>query len=294
VISSLIKEAQSALAVTRLCELAGISRAAYYRWRSGSSNSHNSMEADLRDEIEKIILEFPGYGYRRVTVELKRRGIVANHKRVLRIMRENNLLLKIKKSFRFNTDSDHLFRRYPNLIKDLAITRLDQVWIADITYIRLTRQFVYLAVILDAFSRKVVGWCLSKNIDTSLTKAALEMAIETRRPAPSLIHHSDQGVQYAAHDYVELLESHDIAISMSAKGNPYENAKAESFFATLKREEVYLYEYETYPEARARIHEFIEKVYNQKRLHSSLGYVSPNEFERQKSLRDVSILVVSQ
>jgi transposase InsO family protein len=291
-IYSLIEESRDALTVSSMCRLANVSRDAFYHWRSSPSLNRDPTEADLRDEIEKIICEFPGYGYRRVTIALKNRGISANHKRVLRVMRENNLLCQIKRSFVVTTNSDHPFRRYPNLIKDLPISSLDQVWVADITYIRLPYEFVYLAVILDAFSRKVVGWHLSREIDVSLTKAALEMAIEKRRPAPGLIHHSDQGVQYACYDYVEILKRHDIAVSMSRRRNPYENALAESFFKTLKREEVYLYDYETYAEAGSRIHEFIEKVYNHKRLHSTLGYVSPNEFERQKSLRDASILVV--
>ncbi len=293
-IYTLIENNRGTLSISNACRILKVSRDAFYHWQSGRSLGFDRTEADLRDKIEDIIAKFPGYGYRRVAKQLARQGVVANHKRVLRVMRENNLLVKIKKRFILTTDSFHVFRKYPNLIKELVVSHLDQVWQADITYIRLEREFVYLAVILDAFSRKVVGWHLLKDIDTSLTKAALEMAIKARQPSFGLIHHSDQGVQYAAYDYVEMLKRHSIAISMSAKASPQENAKAESFFATLKREEVYLFEYETYLEAKMRIHKFIESVYNHKRLHSSLGYIPPIEFEDQFLLENPSILVVGK
>lgn len=266
------------LSIHRVCDLLGVSRSWYYECQ-GRSVTVSAEDLALRAAIEEIILAFPGYGYRRVTHALAREGWTVNHKRVLRIMREESLLCQLKRRFVPTTDSQHGFRRYPNLIKELVIDRLDQVWVADITYIRLLTTFCYLAAILDAFSRRCVGWELSRFIDTELTLAALERALWTRRPQPGLIHHSDQGVQYASHDYVERLEAAGITISMAAKGNPYQNAQAERFFRTLKYEEVYLKRYETYEEARANIGDFIEEVYNTKRLHSALGYRPPAEFE---------------
>jgi transposase InsO family protein len=243
------------------------------------SDAVSAEDLALRDAIEEIVLAFPGYGYRRVTHALARDGWLVNHKRVLRIMREEALLCQLKRRFVPTTDSQHGFRRYPNRIKELVIERLDQVWVADITYIRLPTAFCYLAAILDACSRRCVGWELSQWIDTALALAALERALWTRRPQPGLIHHSDQGVQYASHDYVNRLEAAGIEISMAGKGNPYENAQAERFFRTLKEEEVYLKEYRTFEEARANIGSFIEDVYNVKRLRSALGYRPPSEFE---------------
>lgn len=233
-------------------------------------------------------MEFPRYGYRRVTKELRNRGFEDNAKRVLRVMRENNLLCEVKRAWIKTTDSNHRFPVYPNLIKELVVGRVNQVWVTDITYIRLLREFVYLAAILDSYSRKVVGWALSRHIDAQLTLAALKMALKNRNlsnipKGEKLIHHSDRGVQYAAQDYTGELTEHRIEISMAAKGNPFENAQAESFIKTLKWEEVYLYEYENYQEALNRIGHFIEDVYNQKRLHSSIGYKSPNQFEAEMS-----------
>lgn len=225
------------------------------------------------------MLDFPGYGYRRVTKALQRDGWVINHKRVLRIMREESLLCQLKRRFVPTTDSRHGLQTYPNLLADLALSAPDQAWVADITYIHLPATFAYLAAILDAYSRRCVGWELSRCIDTHLTLAALERALALRQPPPGLIHHSDRGVQYASSAYVECLQERSIQISMSGKGNPYDNAKAESFFKTLKREEVYLKEYRTFTEAEANICTFIEDVYNTKRLHSSLGYRPPAEFE---------------
>jgi len=266
------------LSIQRLCELLGVSRSWYYA-RLGQPETISAEDLALRDAIEEIVLAFPGYGYRRVTHALARDGCGVNHKRVLRIMREESLLCQLKRRFVPTTDSQHGFRRYPNLITDLVIAHLDQVWVADITYIRLPTTFCYLAAILDACSRRCIGWELSRWIDTSLTLAALERALWSRRPEYGLIHHSDQGVQYASGEYVNRLEAAGIAISMASRGNPYENAKAERFFRTLKSEEVYLKEYRTFEEAHANIGGFIDDVYNVKRLHSALGYVPPAEFE---------------
>jgi putative transposase len=266
------------LSIERLCELFGVSRSWYYE-RSSQPDSEAEKIA-LRDEIERILLEFAGYGYRRVTHALKRQGWEVNHKRVLRIMREESLLCHLKKRFVvMTTNSRHGFPVYPNRLAGLVLTAPDQAWVADLTYIRLRSAFVYLACILDAFSRRCVGWHLWRDMTTQLTLAALRRAIEQRDPPPGLIHHSDRGVQYASHDYVEQLKQIDAQISMSSVGNPYDNAKAESFFKTLKLEEVYLKEYESFADAEANLEEFIEQVYNTKRLHSSLGYVPPAEFE---------------
>jgi putative transposase len=237
------------------------------------------QDADLRDRIEQIVLDFPGYGYRRVTRQLHREGIRVNHKRVLRIMRQEGLLCRKKRRFAVTTDSRHSFRIYPNLVKDIRLTSVNQVWIADITYIRLLYEFVYLAAILDAFSRKVVGWALGRTLSSELTLAVLKSALSCRKPPAGCIHHSDRGVQYACDEYVKTLEEAGLRISMSLKGNPYDNAKMESFFKTLKQEEVYIYEYRTFQEAKERIAYFLEIAYNQKRLHSALGYLPPTEFE---------------
>jgi transposase InsO family protein len=271
------KEDHPTLSERSLCKVFSVSRSWYYQRSSVQVESW--VDVELRNAIEHIILEFPGYGYRRVTEELHRRGWLVNHKRVLRIMREESLLCQLKRRFVVSTDSAHCFASYPNLIKDAEIDGLNQAWISDITYIRLPSTFCYLASILDDFSRKCVGWHLSRWIDTRLTLAALEMALSARRPQVGLIHHSDHGVQYASAEYVGRLEEAGARISMAAVGNPYENAKAESFFRTLKMEEVYLKDYQSFQEAKENIGEFIEEVYNQKRLHSSLGYLPPVEFE---------------
>jgi putative transposase len=236
-------------------------------------------QADLQGRIEAICLEFPRYGYRRVAAQLKRDRLVINHKRVLRLMRESDLLCRVKRRWVNTTDSRHGFPRYPNLVKDVAVSRLNQVWLADITYIRIRTGFVYLAAILDAFSRRVIGYAISPRLDASLTLQALRMAIIERKPGPGVIHHSDQGVQYASAEYTEELKAHGFEISMSRRGSPYDNATMESFFKTLKQEEVYLYEYETIDDVIARLPYFIEEVYNRKRLHSAIGYVPPYEFE---------------
>jgi len=238
------------------------------------------QEIDLIDRIERIALEFPGYGYRRVTYALKREGINVNHKKVLRVMNENGLLCVIRKEFKpHTTDSNHKYLRYLNLIKDLVIDKLNQVWVADITYIRILTGFVYLAAILDGLSRKVIGYAISKRLDTGLTLGALKMAIASREITSGIIHHSDAGVQYASDEYIAELNKYGFRIGMAGKGNPYDNAMMESFIKTLKYEEVYLFEYETIEDVWASVVFFLEKVYNEKRLHSSLGYLTPEEFE---------------
>jgi transposase InsO family protein len=264
------------LSLRRLCTLLGLSR-------SGVATARHAEAAPetlaVRDAIERIVLECPGYGYRRVTHELRRRGWVVNHKRVLRIMREESLLCQLKRRFVATTDSRHGLGCYPNRLAGQVLTGPNQAWVADITYIRLPTAFCYLAALLDAWSRRVVGWALSRQIDTDLTLAALDGAIGERRPATGLIHHSDHGVQYASSRYVARLEAIGAHISMAAIGNVYENALAESFFATLKREEVYLRDYQSFAEAAANLERFLDAVYNHKRLHSSLGYRPPSEFE---------------
>ncbi|MGH2479769.1 MAG: IS3 family transposase [Ktedonobacteraceae bacterium] len=268
--------------ISQLCETLQVSRSWYYEKQIRPEASEADVE--LRDAIEGIILEFAGYGYRRVTHALKRAGWIVNHKRVLRIMREESLLCHLKRHFVHTTDSQHPYQVYPNLVKGMVIEAPDVVWVADLTYIRLPSTFVYLAAILDAYSRKCIGWKLSKRIDTQLALGALEAALATRHVKAGLIHHSDRGVQYASTEYVARLHSMEAQVSMSAVGNPYDNAKAESFFKTLKREEVYLKQYQTFQEAEDNIRQFIEEVYNTKRLHSSLGYLPPTEFEEAYSL----------
>jgi transposase InsO family protein len=240
----------------------------------------------LRDAIQRIALEMPSYGYRRVTAALRRRGWVVNHKRVLRLMRQDNLLCLKRRAFVRTTDSDHKLPIYPNLARELTLNGVNQLWAADITYIRLQHEFVYLAVILDVFSRRVIGWALGRTLEANLAVAALKMAFRRGRVEPGLVHHSDRGVQYASQAYTALLIERGIRISMSRKGNPYDNANAESFMKTLKYEEVYRSEYRDLEDARRQIRRFIEAVYNRKRLHSALGYRSPVEFERLPSLSE--------
>lgn len=265
------------LSVRQLCVLFELSRSWFYE--RAHQKDQAQPDVALRDAIECIVLEFPGYGYRRVTAQLHRQGWSVNHKRVLRVMRDEALLCQLKRRWIATTDSRHRFETYPNRLTSLGLVRTNQAWVADITYIRLPTTFVYLACVLDAWSRRCVGWHLSHTIDTHLSLAALNQAIAERQPAQGLIHHSDRGVQYASTAYVERLVDIGAHISMSAKGNPYDNAKAESFFKTLKREEVYLNWYDTLGEAKGQIGRFIDDVYNQKRLHSSLGYLSPVEYE---------------
>ena len=277
------KEEHPGFSERDLCRVFEVSRSWYYERPSPEEKAAEYVE--LRDVIERIVLEFPGYGYRRVTKELNRRGWTVNHKRVLRLMRQESLLCQLQRRFKVTTDSAHSLKRYPNLLKEALIDAPDTAWSADITYVRLPTTFCYLASILDEFSRYCVGWALSRFIDTRLTLSALEMALAARRPDPGLIHHSDQGVQYASSDYIERLERAGARISMAAVGNPYENAKPESFFRTLKVEEVYIKDYRNFEEAQQNIAEFIEEVYNEKRLHSSLGYLPPVEFEALYALK---------
>jgi len=276
VIAATVVEQQE-LSISALCELLGVSRSWYYEKPTAEEIAQRDVE--LRDAIERITLEFAGYGYRRVTKQLGRQGLVVNHKRVLRVMREESLLCQLQRRFVATTDSKHSHQTYPNLLSGLVLDGLDEAWVADITYIRLPTSFVYLAAILDAYSRRCIGWALSRFIDAKLNLSALEMALEQRRPPRGFIHHSDRGVQYACGDYVARLENVGTRISMSAVGNPYDNAKAESFFKTLKAEEVYLKEYWSLEEAEQNIGYFIADGYNAKRLHSSLGYLPPAEFE---------------
>lgn len=265
------------LPLERLCELALVSRAGFYRWRSAPPGCDPTL--DLRDEIQRIALEFGYYGWPRITAELRRRGWEANHKRVYRIMREDNLLCLRKRKFATTTDSNHDRPIYPNLAGAMTLSGINQLWVADITCIRLELEFVYLAVMLDAFSRRVIGWALDRTLENELTLQALRMALERRSPVFDLVHHSDRGVQYASSDYTGLLKDRGIAISMSRKGNPYDNAFCESFMKTLKYDEVHRQEYRDLAEARSSIEHFLECVYNQKRLHSALGYRPPIEFE---------------
>jgi transposase InsO family protein len=262
-----------------LCRLGSVSRAGYYR--HFEANAPARADADLRDHIQRLSLEHRHYGYRRIAAQLRREGQIVNAKRVLRLMREDNLLcLRARPFVPGATMSRHGFAVVPNLTRGLEPTGLDQIWVADITYVRLGEAFVYLAVVLDAFSRKVIGWALDDHLEARLAIEALDRALAARDPAPqSLIHHSDRGVQYACGDYIERLEAREIAVSMSRPANPYDNAKAESFMKTLKAEEVNGKAYATLEDARRDIGAFIETVYNAQRLHSALGYKPPVEFE---------------
>jgi len=270
---------QGRLSIERLCQLAAVSRAGFYRSLHEQEPVEESLE--LRSAIQQIVLEHRRrYGYRRVSAELKRRGMLVNHKRVARLLREDNLLAVQPQQFVTTTDSQHDLEIYLNLARRMKLTGIDQLWIADITYIRLHSQFVYLALVLDAFSRKVVGWKLGRMLSSHLTLAALEMAREVRQPLPGLVHHSDRGVQYASAEYVAALRKHGMVSSMSRPANPYDNASCESFIKTLKREEIYANEYAHLEHLREHLKEFIERYYNRQRLHSALGYRSPEEFEQ--------------
>jgi putative transposase len=262
-----------------MCQLAQVSRAGFYR--SFQEQQPLEEEMELRSTIQQIFLEHRRrYGYRRVTKALRRRGLVVNRKRVERLMKEDNLLALQPKAFVTTTNSQHELEVYLNLANRMKLTGINQLWVADITYIRLQGEFVYLAVILDAFSRKVVGWELERKMTCDLTKTALERAIAQRQPAPGLVHHSDRGVQYAAQEYIKLLQQHQLIPSMSRPANPYDNASCESFMKTLKREEIYASDYRDLEHLRQNLEEFIDRYYNCVRLHSALAYQPPEEFEQ--------------
>ncbi len=270
---------QGSLSIERMCQVGQVSRASFYRSLNEEMPADEDME--VRSEIQKVVLEHRRrYGYRRVTAELRRRGMLVNHKRVARMMREDNLLAMQPRAFVVTTDSDHKLEVYLNLASRMKLTGINQLWVSDITYIRLKSEFVYLAVILDGYSRKVVGWALERTLAARLPVAALEDAIAERQPPPGLVHHSDRGVQYASGEYIRILDKHQSIPSMSRPANPYDNASCESFFKTLKREEIYANEYRDLDHLRANIEEFIERYYNPRRLHSALGYRPPDEFER--------------
>jgi putative transposase len=270
---------QGSLSIEQMCRLSGVSRAGFYRSLQEQMPVEEDME--VRSMIQQIAVEHRRrYGYRRIAAELRRSGMLVNHKRVARMMREDNLLAAQPRSFVVTTDSKHKLEVYLNLAGRMKLTGINQLWVADITYIRLKAEFVYLAVILDAFSRKVVGWELDRTLAARLPMAALEKAIAERKPPPGLVHHSDRGVQYASEDYVRILGQHQMIPSMSRPANPYDNASCESFMKTLKREEIYANDYHDLDHLRANIEEFIERYYNRCRLHSALGYRSPEEFEQ--------------
>jgi putative transposase len=265
-----------------MVELGRVSRSSFYRFHADPT-PHRDGDMNLHDVIQRIALRWPSYGRPRITAELRRQGWTVNPKRVYRLLREDNLLCVRRRKFVVTTDSNHGRKVYPNLARSMVLTGVDQLWVADITYIRLREEFVFLAVILDAYSRRVVGWELGRTLEDELPLAALRMALSRRSVAPGLVHHSDRGSQYASREYTELLAAHQITISMSRKGNPWDNAACESFMKTLKYEEVYRNEYRDLREARAAIAEFLEKVYNHQRLHSALGYLPPAEFETQRA-----------
>jgi len=270
------------LTLRQMCETSGVSRASFYRnWQKKEPKAE---KVAVRDAIQRLALRNRRRGYRPITKQLKRDGWVINHKRVLRLMREDNLLGIRRRRFVITTDSDHSWKTYPNLARSMVLTGLNQLWVADITYVRLRLEFVYVAVILDVYSRRIVGWSVQDQLDTKLTLEALERALKQRRPPVGLVHHSDRGIQYACRAYLERLQSHGIILSMSRPGNPWDNAWAESFMKTLKAEEVDGQAYRNLAHAKSSIGTFMEDIYNQQRLHSSLGYLSPAEFEQFGSL----------
>jgi putative transposase len=271
--------------VEQQCQVAEVSRASFYRYLDHAAPERTDML--LRARLQELAVAHHRLrGYRMLTALLRREGQQVNHKRVLRLMREDNLLCLRRKKYVFTTDSAHTFPIYPNLARHMKLTAPNQLWISDITFVRLRDEFIYLAVILDAYSRKVVGWNLGRSLEAELALGALRMALEQRSwKAEGLIHHSDRGVQYASTEYTQLLEQNEIQISMSRRGNPYDNARAERFMRTLKEEEVNGADYRNLEDARTRIGEFIEQVYNRKRLHSALGYLTPEEFEQASQCR---------
>lgn len=271
---------QGELGIERLCELARIARAGYYRhWQHAAPAE---ADVELRDRLQLICLAHRRYGYRRVGAALRKQGLRVNHKKLRRLMREDNLLAVRKKKFVTTTDSRHRLPVFPNRAARFTPQGANQLWVADLTYIRLRSEFVYLAVVLDVYSRRVIGWQLGRSLQATLPKQALEQALAERRPPPGLIHHSDRGLQYASREYVTLLDSHGISGSMSKPGYPYDNAYCESFIKTLKQEEIECRQYNTLEDLHADLAEFIDTYYNRQRLHSALGYQSPDEFERSK------------
>jgi putative transposase len=280
-------KAGGSLTVERMVKLGRVSRSGFYRFDDADPGPDPDM--DLRDAIQKIAVEWPSYGRPRMTKELRERGWTVNPKRVHRLMREDNLLCVRRRKFVVTTDSNHTRKVYPNLARDMILSGINQLWRADITYIRLRNEFVFLAVILDAYSRRVIGWALDRTMEDSLTLTALRMALARRAVEPGLVHHSDRGSQYASNDYTDLLKANGIEISMSRKGNPWDNAACESFMKTLKYEEVLRNEYRDMADAGASIREFLEKIYNEKRLHSALGYKPPARFEKEAAARQISL-----
>lgn len=271
---------QGGLTISRMCELAGVTRSAFYRHHAESAP--READTSLREEVQRVALENRFYGYRPITQQLRREGFPVNAKRVRRLLREDNLLaLRRQRFIPPTTDSRHTWRIWPNLARGLQTQRLDELWVADITYVRLREEFVYVAVILDAHSRRVIGWALERHLGVTVALNALRMALGARRPAPGLIHHSDRGVQYACADYLTLLTEHGIQSSMSRPGNPYDNARAESFIKTLKKEQIATRRWRDLEELRAGLQEFLEETYNTKRLHSAIGYETPAGFEEQ-------------
>lgn len=262
-----------------MCELARVSRASYYRY--GEEVAPDEAEVELRGSVQAIVLaHHRRYGYRRVTAELHRRGMVINHKRVLRIMRSDNLLAVRFRKYILTTDSRHDYQVYVNLAARMSLTGIDQLWVADLTYIRLRREFVFLAVVIDRYSRKAIGWALDRTLAARVAVNALQQAMACRQPPPGVVHHSDQGIQYASTEYRQALQSRQMVASMSRAGNPYDNAVCESFMKTLKQEEIYCHQYADMEDLAAHLEEFIGNYYNRLRLHSALGYRTPEEFER--------------
>jgi putative transposase len=275
---------QGGLSVERMCQLSQVSRASFYRYLRRGWQAEEEMA--LRSAVQNVVIQHRWrYGYRRVTVELRTQGMVANHKRIARIMREDNLLTVREQWFRPPGHSLRVARVHLNLAGRMTLSGPNQLWAADITYVRLTREFVYLAVVLDVFSRKVIGWALGRGLKAQLPLSALEQAIADRKPPPGVVHHSDQGVQYGSREYMQKLRDHRMLPSMSRPGNPYDNATCESFLKTIKREEIYASEYRDFEDLCQKVEEFIDRYYNRSRLHSALGYCSPEEFENRRKTK---------
>ena len=270
------------MSVRGLCAATGLSRAGYYR-RGKQEEQAQKRDVEMRDRVQRMALQMPAYGYRRITAALQQQGVEVNRKRVLRLMREDNLLCLRKRRWVRTTNSNHLLPVYENLAAGTEVKGPNQLWVADITYIRLRSEFVYLAVVLDVWSRRVIGWNLDRHLRTELALGALEQALEQRAVKPGLVHHSDRGVQYAAQAYTERLRAQQVRISMSRRGNPYDNAYAESFMKTLKQEEVDRKEYGSLQEAQENIGQFVQEIYNGQRLHSALNYLSPLQFEEKQA-----------